>query len=321
MIRNQSRRPTSRPRRPAPPSRRRKVYQFIINRSAGTGKEDPGLKLAKKLERRLKRSGWDSFIKSANTAEEFDRCISAAVREHPFAVVVFGGDGSVRRAAAVVAKVNGLLGIIPIGRHNNIYNSLYGPVDPEAALDLISGGYQARIDLGQANGRVFVGSLITGLVPALIERLGGGKFPRLGMTWTKLAGRAADDTVARAITMKIDYFTFQLEPHLLNVHLLPNLLTLRFAPVAAPDNGRLVVVYDRDASRDTLAHYIRDLKKGDYQYTDSMQIIRGQKIVITPAAGQKWLMDGDEIEFSGEELTIEVLPGALRVFSHAPKKQ
>jgi len=321
MIKNQSRRPSSRPRRPALPSRRRKVYQFIINKSVGTGKDDPGLKLAKKLERRLKRSGWDSFIKTANTADEFDRCITTAIREQPFAVVVFGGDGSVRRAAAQVAKVNGLLGIVPTGRHNNIYNSLYGPVDVEAALELIGAGYQARIDLGQANGRVFVGSLITGLVPALIESLGGGKFPRLGMTWSKLAGRAADDIVPKAITMKIDYFTFQLEPHLLNVHLLPNLLTLRFAPIATPDNSKLVVIYDRDASRDVLAHYIRDLKKGSYQYTDAMQIIRGQKIVITPASGQKWLMDGDEMEFSGEELIIEVLPGALRVFSHAPKKQ
>ena len=90
--------------------------------------------------------------------------------------------------------------------------------------------------------------------------------------------------------------------------------------MATPDDGRLVLIYDRDGTRDSIVHYIRDLKKDRYQYADDIQILRGKRMTINPVAGRKWLMDGDEIEFSGGEIGIEVLHRILRIFSHAPDK-
>jgi diacylglycerol kinase family enzyme len=139
------------------------------------------LKLAQRLERRLKRSGWHSVIHTAKTWDEYTHAVVQAVRERPYALVVFGGDGSIRMAASRVARAKGLLGIVPCGRFNNIFRSLYGHTEAEAAFDLVTSGHQIRIDAALANGQFFVGSLVTGLLPVMIDRLGPKKLPRLAM--------------------------------------------------------------------------------------------------------------------------------------------
>jgi diacylglycerol kinase family enzyme len=179
-----------------------------------------------------------------------------------------------------------------------------------------------RIDAGLANGTFFLGSLITGLVPVMIEKLGRKKLPRLSMTWSKMAGRAADETMPQTATLKVDAYTFQIQPLIMHIQLLPNIMALPFAPVATPDDGRLVLIFDRDGTRDVVSHYIRDLRKRKYQYVDGIQMLRGERITITPASGRIWLIDGDKIEFAGEQIGIEILHRILRIFTDAaPKKE
>lgn len=278
------------------------------------------LKLAKKMERRLKRSGRECYLNTASTWDNFGEIVANAVKKRPFAIIVFGGDSSVRLAASRAVKARTLLGIVPCGKFNSIFRSIYGHDDPDIALDIIKSECQTRIDAGLANGHFFLGSLVSGLVPALVDRLGNKNLPRLAMTWSKLAAAAADESVSRPTTMTVDSYTFKAQPLVLSVHLLSHFLTLRFAPAANPDDGRLILLYDRDGNREIVAHYIRDLKKNKYQYTNGVQMIRGKRVIITPIAGRRWLIDSDEVEFTGNELAVEVLHRALRLFSHAPDK-
>lgn len=311
----------SRPsQRQRPSQRRKKVYQLLVNRLAG---RDPelALKLARRMERRFRRSDAECEIQTADTWDKFVQIANEVSRKRPYAVIVFGGDGSVRLAASRVARNKGLLGIVPCGRFNNIFRSLYGHADPDKALEIIRSPHQMRIDAGLANGNFFLGSLITGLVPIMLKNLGADKPPRLAMTWGKMAGRAADETMPQTATMKVDAYTFQAQPLILHIHLLSDLMSLHFAPAATPDDGHVVLVYDRDGTRDVVSHYIRDLKKQRYQYLDGIQMLRGQRITITPAAGRTWLMDGDKIEFAGEEIGIEVLHRIVRVFTDVPRKE
>ena len=278
------------------------------------------MKLAKKLDRNLKRLGHESTIYETTTWNDYTQQVVKSLRERPYALIVFGGDGTVRLAASRVARAKGLLGIVPCGQYNNIFRSLYGHTDSDKALELVNSEYQMRIDAGLANGNFFLGSLISGIVPHIIERLGSKKLPRLGLTWSKLLARAADGTMPQTTTLKVDTFTFKAQPLILNIHILSHLMTLRFAPAAVPDDGRVALIYDGEGTRDAVIHYLRDLKKDRFQYSDGVQILRGTRVSISPAKGRKWLIDGDEIEFSGEEIGIEVLNRILRVFSNAPEK-
>jgi len=279
------------------------------------------LRLANKLQRRLKRGRRECHLSVASSWEEYGNKVTVAIRSRPFAVVVFGGDGSVRLAASLAVRARVLLGIVPCGRYNNIFTSIYGHSNPEAALDVVRSEYQRRIDAGLANGHFFLGNLVSGLVPGMVDRIGQEKLPRMAVSWSKLASHAAAATTPRATKMKVDSYTFNAQPLILNIHMLSHLMTLRFAPAAIPDDGRVILIFDRSGDHDMAAHYIRDLKKDKYQYTDGMRMIRGQRIAISPVAGRVWLMDGDAVEFSANELAIDVLHRALRIFSHATGKE
>lgn len=307
----------SRSRNPVPS--RKTHYYLAVNQAAGGGVET-AQKLARKLERRFRRGDCECIIETAANWKDYTRMVSEAARKRPHAIVVFGGDGSVRMAASQAARIKGLIGIVPCGRFNNIYTSLYGPPDHEAALELIREGQHTAIDAGLVEGHFFLGSLVTGFIPAFVDRLGTGSLPRLTMTWAKLAGRAAEDAIARPTTMKIDSFTFAVEPLVLGVHLLSTILTLKIAPVADPIDGRLIVVFDPKGDRDTIAHFIRDLRRKKYQFSSAVQLVRGRRVTISPAGGRTWLLDGDPVDFARDEIMVEVVPQAVRVFTHASAK-
>ncbi len=301
--------------------RKKRAYQIVINELAEGYSVDTQIKLAQKLKRRIASSGFEAEITQTDSWDAFGSAVSTAIRTRPFALIIMGGDGSVRLAGSRVARGKGLLGIIPTGKYNNIYQSLYGNTDCDLALDLIRSEYQTRIDAASANGRFFLGNLITGLVPNMLNRLGDKMPPRLAMSWTKLSSGSIPEVKPKKMKLKMDGFTLEAQPQLFNIHLLPSLMGLRFAPVSIPDDGRLVVIYDREDVGKNISHYIRDLKKNKYQYSDGMQMIRGMTLTIGPAVGRDWLIDGDPIRFAGDKIVVEVHHRALRVFSHAPEKK
>lgn len=317
-VKKQTRRP-SRSRDTKSSGRRKRAYALIINRADYCRDDELSTKLAERLQRRLRRAGWDCSLDATGDWDEYEKLVAQFVRRRPYATVIFGGDGSVRLAATRISSAKGLLGIVPCGLFNNVFHSLYGHTDPEQALDIIRAGYQTRIDAGTANGAFFLGSLVTGVVPGIIDQLGAKKLPRMAITWAKMGGRAADEAMPQSAKIKVDYHTFEVQPSLLNIHLLPRLISLNFAPAALPDDGRLVLLFDREGTRDDIAHYIRDLKKDKYQYIENIHMIRGRRISISPAVGRTWLMDGEIVEFAGREIIIEVLDRVLRVFANAPE--
>jgi diacylglycerol kinase family enzyme len=73
-------------------------------------------------------------------------------------VVTLGGDGMIGAAADGLREVPGsALGIIPAGRGNDLARVLGIPRDPLAACEIVAGGASYAFDLGEVNGRVFVG--------------------------------------------------------------------------------------------------------------------------------------------------------------------
>ncbi len=322
MRQPQKKRPTG--RRPAAKrstARKKRAYSLVINYAECWNNPDEALNMAKALQQALKKSGWETNLETADDWDDYEKKMSAAIRRRPFAVVIVGGDGSVRMAAARAYRAKRLIGILPCGMYNNIFHSLYGHTDPELAIDIIKEGHQTRIDAGLANGTFFLGSLAAGVVPAMMEKIGEKKLPRMAMTWSKIAGKAVDETMPRTTVVKVDTYTFETQPLILHIHLLSHLMSLRFAPAAATDDGRLILVYDKKGNRDVISHYIRDLKKDKYQYNDGIQMIRGHKISISPSDGRIWLMDSEPVEFTGNEITIEVINKALRIFGNKSKEK
>jgi len=73
-------------------------------------------------------------------------------------VVCLSGDGMVGAVADVVREFpEVLLGVLPGGRGNDLARVLGIPADPVEACAIVAGGFSRKLDLGEVNGKAFVG--------------------------------------------------------------------------------------------------------------------------------------------------------------------
>lgn len=87
-------------------------------------------------------------------ARELARAAAAAGET----VAVLSGDGMIGAVADALRAVPGaVLGVLPGGRGNDLARVLQIPRDPVAACAVLAHGTTRRLDLGEVNGRTFVG--------------------------------------------------------------------------------------------------------------------------------------------------------------------
>ncbi len=91
-----------------------------------------------------------------------------AAAEGAQAVVMAGGDGTMSAGAAALAGGDCAMGILPLGTLNHFARDLGIPEDLDAAIAVAAGGVVRRVDVGEANGRVFVNNASMGLYPLAV---------------------------------------------------------------------------------------------------------------------------------------------------------
>jgi diacylglycerol kinase family enzyme len=84
------------------------------------------------------------------------------------AIVVGGGDGSVRTVASVLAGTGIPLGILPLGTLNHFARDLGIPLLAERAVAIIAAGAHRAVDVGEVNDVIFVNNSSIGLYPYLV---------------------------------------------------------------------------------------------------------------------------------------------------------
>jgi len=76
--------------------------------------------------------------------------------------VVLSGDGLIGAIGGALAGSDTPLGIVPAGRGNDLARVLGIPDDPLGAVEVLAAGQTRRIDVGEANGKRFLGIATTG---------------------------------------------------------------------------------------------------------------------------------------------------------------
>ncbi|NYG54603.1 lipid kinase [Nocardioides perillae] len=97
--------------------------------------------------------------------------LEAAVAGGPDLLVVGGGDGTVGCAADLVAGTDVPLGVLPLGTANDFARTLAVPTDVASAVDALRTGHVVDVDLGRADGRVFLNVASLGLSVGVTQRL------------------------------------------------------------------------------------------------------------------------------------------------------
>lgn len=258
--------------------------------------------------------GGEYFIINADNVREQIFRLKKALQYNPAGMVVCGGDGTVNLVGRHLIRRTCPLGIIPMGKFNNIYRSLYGAPSVDKAIKCIMGGRDRRIDQGLAGGYFFLGSIGLGFTIELHNGLAGRRLPRFGIGWSRLAAACAASVKIGQLSIKIDSFAFEFSPIMFNVNLLTYTAGLPVSATAIDDDGKAEVIFDIGQGKAIFSGYARALAKGKYLYADPIRMYRGTKIVVGPVDGRQLYVDGDMHEIGAPELGIEIFPKRVRVF-------
>ena len=138
------------------------------------------------IERKFGERGIEARVTLAESAEQLLAAAKQAVQGGAAMVVAGGGDGTVSAVASCLAGSGATLGVLPMGTLNHFAKDLRIPLERDAAIDVIAGGHELAVDMGEVNGRLFINNSSLGIYPDIVldrerqrQRLGRGKWAAL----------------------------------------------------------------------------------------------------------------------------------------------
>jgi diacylglycerol kinase family enzyme len=155
-----------------PPARTARIRVVaLMNAGAGAGSQALADRARAALERCFAEHGIAAelrFLSGAELKASARDALAQAKRGEIDAVVVGGGDGSVRTVAGVLADTGVPLGVLPLGTLNHFAKDVGIPLDVEAAAETIASGAVRAIDLAEVNGEIFINNSSIGIYPYLV---------------------------------------------------------------------------------------------------------------------------------------------------------
>ena len=229
------------------------------------------------------------------------------------ALVACGGDGTFNLAARAAWRTDLPVGLLPLGKLNNIARSLYGDADPDTATARILKGETVATDVGSAGNLPFYGSIGIGFTVELVEELSQHTPPRFAIGWSQLSAQVAARVQPEAIVLRVDSFRFEVQPLMLNVNLLPYSAGLPLTPASIPGDGYAEIVFDVGPSAGHFSQYARLIFKKKYLYGDEFRLYRARSIMMQPVKGRLLCLDGEPVAVPADTLEIKIEEKKLQV--------
>jgi diacylglycerol kinase (ATP) len=285
----------------------------ILNANAGSAPSATDLKA--ELARRP-----DVCLCEPTSADEVRACVAGALTDGCDTVVAAGGDGTIHEVVNALAPDFGRarLAILPLGTGNDLARTLAIPADPAAALAVLDGGAERRIDLirVEAGGRSLycVNAAAGGFSGQMEEMLTDEVKAWWGpLAYLRGAANVLPNLSGYQTTLRLDEGVVE-RVEALNV-LVANGRTaaggFRVAPSANPEDGLLDVVTVFYRPLPDLAGVAALLLAGDYTSSDYVLHQRARRVEVSSRPGMWFSIDGELL--GNEPTAFTVLPHALRV--------
>jgi diacylglycerol kinase family enzyme len=295
----------------------RKV-SVLYNARSGAGRSGPQRPLAEQLTELLTRRGVESVVREFEPATVRED-VCALVAGRPDAVLVAGGDGTVRSVVEHLAPTGIPLGVLPTGTMNLLARDLGVPEDVETAVDALLAARVEMIDVARVNGRIFLCSSALAMMPHL-GRIRERARAERGWPWLRLWARAV--RIWRRypqmhLRLVVDGTVHEVRTRAIVIANNP------FAPRAAPvptrtrlDTGELVVYVTHDRSHWDLVSIAAKLLDGSWladrrlrtYNCHTMQVLSSRLEIMS-------VMSDGEVAQLEMPLVFEIVPGALAVLA------
>ncbi|MER0239025.1 diacylglycerol kinase family protein [Fulvimarina sp. MAC8] len=269
----------------------------------------------------------DEFAVQGHTVEivrcsgnEVVQAIQGAVDRHDTEVLlVGGGDGTVSAAAAKCVGTKTALGILPAGTMNLFARTLQIPLDLEQAIGALASGRITPVDVGRANGEVFVHQYAVGLHARMVRMRNkfsyGSRIGKVMATWR--AGWIAIRTLPE-ISLEIELDGKVQEIKSAAVAFSNNFYGTGHVPFADdPTDGYLGVYICKARSVGRVAKLVLDIMMGAWRENQNLDAFKAKRVRLIYGGRNhkdRAVKDGELVRLE-DETVIEIDPGALMVLA------
>lgn len=231
--------------------------------------------------------------------------------------VVMSGDGLLGAVGGAMAGSETPLGVIPGGRGNDLARVLGIPDDPEDAVATLFSGHSRRIDVGEANGKRFLGIVSVGFDSEANRLANETDFLRGNLVYAYAALRTLFGWKPARFTIRVGEERMRLTGYSISV---ANNKAfgggMYIAPDAELDDGEFDVVAVGAVSRLRFLSNLPKVFKGTHVEKDEVRVFRAPRLELSASKPFPVYADGEHL--TDLPASLRVLPRALTVLVPAP---
>jgi YegS/Rv2252/BmrU family lipid kinase len=282
---------------------------LLVNPAAAGGK---ALAAVAPARAELERLGADFRVIETSSGEHAKREARAAGANGETSVAV-GGDGLVGTLAGAICGTDAELAIIPAGRGNDFARVLEIPTDAAEAARLAVEGEPKRLDVGQVEGKSFVGIASVGFDSDANRIANEAKLVKGNLVYAYAAFKALAKWKPARFEVIVDGEHHEVTGYSVGIC---NSKAygggMYAAPQAVLDDGQLDVILCADIpKRRFLLRTLPRVFKGTHLEDPNFSCFKGETIEVS--ADRPFVMYADGDPLAELPATVRVSPRALRV--------
>jgi YegS/Rv2252/BmrU family lipid kinase len=281
---------------------------LLVNPSSAHGRT---LKLLPQVERALDAKRIVFRVERTRGLEDGAERALAAV-EAGEVPVVMSGDGLIGAVGGALAGAETPLGIVPGGRGNDLARVLGIPDEPEGAVEVLIGGQTRLIDVGEANGRRFLGVASVGFDSEANRLANETHFLRGNLVYAYAALRTLLGWRAARFTLRVGDERRRFTGY--SVSAANNSAFgggMFIAPDAELDDGEFDIVTVGEVGKLRFVGNLPKVFKGTHVEEDEVRVFRAPRLELSASRPLPVYADGEHL--TDLPVSLRLLPRALKV--------
>src|ERR1700761_1832862 len=224
---------------------------------------------------------------------------------------VISGDGMIGAIGGAPGGTPAPLGIVPGGRGNDLARVLGIPTDPEAAIEIVLAGHSRPIDVGEVNGRRFLGIASVGFDSDANRRANESRLRgNLVYPWAALHTMATWKSARFTIAIGDKHTRMEgYDVVVANSQAYGGGMFI--APDAELDDGEFDIVTIADMGKLRALYNLTKVFKGTHVRIDEVSVVRAA--ALTLAASRPFAVYADGEHLTDLPADLRIIPRALRV--------
>jgi YegS/Rv2252/BmrU family lipid kinase len=287
---------------------------LIVNPSAGGGRAGRALGT---VEAALDAAGHEHRAERSRSLDHARELARAATARDQVAVA-FGGDGLVGAVAGALWGTDGVLGVLPGGRGNDFARVLGIPLEPVAACAVLGTGVERTLDLGEADGKAFVGIASCGFDSDCNRIANETRLVRgnLVYVYSALRGLAGWRPARFRLELDGEEAISVVGYNVVAANSKAYGGGMYIAPDASLEDGLLDVITIAEMPKLRFLRLLPTVFKGRHVLVREVSVRRARELRVSADRPFTLYADGDPI--AELPVTIRAVPGAVRVIVPSP---